>query len=179
MPLKPQHRLFVSHYLKFGNATKAALAAGYSKKTARVQASALLSKPDIREAINKKVEKVIEKTDLSAAAVLAQIQKHAFANIKDAFDKEGKFLPLHEMPEEVSATLSGIETDELFGGRGKNKKKIGVTRKIKKTDSIRALELLAKHFKLLTDLHEIAGKDGGPLVVLTMPSNGSEAKEEE
>lgn len=42
-------------------------------------------------------------------------------------------------------------------------------------NKLRALELLAKHFKLLTDVQELGGKDGGPLVVLTMPANGSEA----
>lgn len=43
-------------------------------------------------------------------------------------------------------------------------------------NSIRATEILAKHFKLLTDVHELSGKDGQPLVVLTMPANGSEAQ---
>ncbi len=75
--------------------------------------------------------------------------------------------------------MAGLETDELFAGKGKAKCKIGVTRKVKLSDSLRALELLAKHFKLLTDVTELQGKGGEPLVLLTMPANGSEAVKEE
>lgn len=49
---------------------------------------------------------------------------------------------------------------------------------IKPGDTLKALEMLAKHFKLLTDVSEVTGKDGGPQVILTMPVNGSEAPKE-
>lgn len=49
----------------------------------------------------------------------------------------------------------------------------------KKTDILKACELLGKKFKLFTDVVEHAGKDGAPLVILTMPSNGREAPAEE
>lgn len=48
---------------------------------------------------------------------------------------------------------------------------------VKASDQLRAQELLGKHFKQFTDVSEIGGKDGGPLVILTMPANGSEAPE--
>lgn len=48
---------------------------------------------------------------------------------------------------------------------------------IKSSNILKALELLGKHRKLFTDVQEITGKDGGPQVILTMPSNGSEAPE--
>lgn len=54
-----------------------------------------------------------------------------------------------------------------------------VTKKqIRTSDKVKALEMLAKHFKLLTEVHEHSGKDGQPLVTLTMPANGSEKKPE-
>lgn len=50
--------------------------------------------------------------------------------------------------------------------------------RIKMTDKLKALELLAKHLKLLTDLTEHTGPGGGPIVILSLPSNGSEAPDE-
>lgn len=46
-------------------------------------------------------------------------------------------------------------------------------------NKLKALELLGKHFKLFTDSLELANKDNQPLVVLHMPANGSEAKNED
>lgn len=51
------------------------------------------------------------------------------------------------------------------------------TPKAKTSDVLRACEMLGKHFKLFTDVQEIAGKDGGgPQIILTMPANGSESE---
>ena len=49
---------------------------------------------------------------------------------------------------------------------------------IRESDTLKACELLGKHQKLFTDVQEIGGKDGGPVVVLTMPANGSEKAKE-
>lgn len=49
----------------------------------------------------------------------------------------------------------------------------------KSTDKVKSLELLAKHKKLLTDMIEQTGKDGGPVqVVITLPDNGFSAPSE-
>lgn len=50
--------------------------------------------------------------------------------------------------------------------------------RVKTSDKVKSLEILAKHFKLMTDVHEVTGRDGGPQIVLHMPANGREAKEE-
>lgn len=49
---------------------------------------------------------------------------------------------------------------------------------IKPSDSLKACELLGKHFNIFTESLQVSGKDGGPVVVLTMPANGSEKLEE-
>ena len=46
--------------------------------------------------------------------------------------------------------------------RGKDRVLIGYTKKVKFWDKNRALENLAKHFKLLTDKIEFPDKDGNP-----------------
>lgn len=41
-------------------------------------------------------------------------------------------------------------------------------------NALRACEMLGKHFKLFTELHEHTGKNGGPQVIVMLPGNGSE-----
>lgn len=48
----------------------------------------------------------------------------------------------------------------------------------KHTDILKACELLGRHFKMFTDQLDLGNKDGQPLVCLTMPANGKEAKPE-
>lgn len=52
--LRPQMMIFVTEYLKNGNnATQAAIAAGYSEKTASSQGSRLLKSVEIQQFLNK------------------------------------------------------------------------------------------------------------------------------
>ena len=52
MALSDKQRIFVSEYLKDFNATRAAIAAGYSPKTARAIGSENLTKPDIKSLVS-------------------------------------------------------------------------------------------------------------------------------
>lgn len=56
--LSPKERAFVHAYMTdaAGNATQAARLAGYSPKTARAQGSRLLTKVDVRAAVDRRVE---------------------------------------------------------------------------------------------------------------------------
>lgn len=56
MKLTPKQERFVEEYIKTGNATKAALAAGYSKRTAYSIGNENLKKPEILQAIERKQE---------------------------------------------------------------------------------------------------------------------------
>lgn len=71
--LTPQQRRFVAEYLKDGNATQAAIRAGYSKKTAQEQSSRLLSNVMVAQAIERQQKASIERTLGSADEVLAQM----------------------------------------------------------------------------------------------------------
>lgn len=179
MGLSAKERVFVNEYLRLRNATKAAKIAGYSAKTARIKGSQLLAKINVAEEIAKRQERVAEKAELKAADVLAEIRKLAFVKLKDAYNEDGTLKLPHEMPEDVQAALNSLESDEIFAGPRGMKVKVGETKKIRLTDKVRALEMLAKHFKLLTEIHEHTGKDGGPQVVIMLPGNGSEVPPKE
>src|SRR5215472_2081467 len=60
---------FVKEYLKDKNATRAAIAAGYSERTAKQQGSQLLTKLDVRSQIEKENEKINAKLDVTVEHV--------------------------------------------------------------------------------------------------------------
>jgi len=73
--VKPQHQAFVNAYLgeAKGNGTKAAIIAGYSAHTAGVQASQLLKRKDIQEAVRQR----LDRADLRTQARLERLGKIA------------------------------------------------------------------------------------------------------
>ncbi|MFC7364527.1 MULTISPECIES: terminase small subunit [Bhargavaea] len=58
MKLTEKQRRFADEYIRLGNATEAALNAGYSKKTARAIGSENLTKPDIKAYIDKRLDEL-------------------------------------------------------------------------------------------------------------------------
>jgi len=64
-----QQRLFADQYLILNNGTKAAIAAGYSEKSARSQASQLLVQEDIEKYIEERRILISEKSLVDAAWV--------------------------------------------------------------------------------------------------------------
>lgn len=175
MSLNAKQRKFVNEYAKSGNATQAAIAAKYSKKTAYSTGPRLLDNVEIRQAIDTLLTKATEKAELTVAEVLAEMRNVAFFDIAQAFNTDGSLKEIGEMDEKTRRIISSLETDEIFAGRGGARKKIGVTRKLKLADKMKALEMIGRHFKMFTDVTEVSGPNGGPQVVLTMPADGSEA----
>ena len=67
--LNTRERLFVEHYLLHENGTRAALAAGYAKSGASVQASRMLDRPRIQEALHRRRANVGVETDEIVAGI--------------------------------------------------------------------------------------------------------------
>lgn len=77
MALTAKQRRFVEEYLRDGNATRAAIAAGYSEKTARSTGAENLTKPDIAAAIAKAQAERTERTQVSLDYVLHRLVMEA------------------------------------------------------------------------------------------------------
>lgn len=86
MALTDKQLLFINAYIETLNATKAAIAAGYSQKTARSQGARLLTNVDIREA----VDKVLRENAMSAGEVLARLTDQARIDLSDYMDAFGE-----------------------------------------------------------------------------------------
>lgn len=77
--LTERRRLFVAEYLaNNGHATKAAIAAGYSERSAPVQAARIIREPAVAAAIEAGRAKVLSKLEVKAESVIAELAKVAF-----------------------------------------------------------------------------------------------------
>lgn len=150
MKLNPRQLRFVAEYLVDLNAHQAAVRAGYSPRTAMQIGSALLKKPHVAAAVAAGKAKQLDRLEISADRVLAEAMRLAFADLGQAFDEDGKLLPLSEMPEDVRRALSGVELVEMPGDTGAQ------LRKVKLWDKPKSLELLMRHLGLLKDKVELS-----------------------
>ena len=67
MALTPRQKSFVENYLKTGNATAAAISAGYAAKSARSQGSKLLAMPEVQEYRRELEQKLFDELGISKA----------------------------------------------------------------------------------------------------------------
>jgi phage terminase small subunit len=159
--LTRKQELFVAEYLIDLNATRAASAAGYSKKGADVTGSKLLVNPKVSEQIAKKSEKRLEKLELTGERIIDELKKLAFYDPKDLFEDDGSVKLMRDIPEDCRKALVGFEVAEIFdGATGEQKHAIGLLKKVKQTERIRALELLGRwrELGLWKDSVEHSGK---------------------
>lgn len=171
--LTPKQEQFCREYIVDLNATQAAIRAGYSEKTAREQASRLLSKVNVGTRIQSLMNARAKRVEVNADTILRELLKLALSDLRKLFDDKGQLLPPDQWPDDAAVAVASVEVEELFDGYGEERHQIGFTKKVKFWDKPRALELLGKHLKLFTDRVEHSGK-----VTLEELVGGSQGKEE-
>lgn len=77
MKLTEKQKRFADEYIRCGNATQAAIYAGYSKKTARSVGYENLTKPHIKEYIDKRLKSLSSKRIVGMTEALENISKVA------------------------------------------------------------------------------------------------------
>ena len=78
--LTDKQKIFCKEYIKDFNATRAAIAAGYSKKTAYATGAENLRKPQLLKKINQNKAKRAESTEITAEKVVKELAKIGFGN---------------------------------------------------------------------------------------------------
>lgn len=138
--MTPKQKKFAHEYLINGfNATKAAISAGYSKKTARSQGQRLLTNVDISEYVAQKKAKLIDKYEVTEDKLIREMAKIAFSDIKNYVNGGNIPLELKFLENDLTAAVQevGVEEKEFKGVRT-------VNRKVKLYDKKSALETLMK-----------------------------------
>ena len=149
--LSAQHQAFVDEYIIDFNATKAAIRAGYTEKTARQQGSRLLSHADIQEAIRLAIEGRSKRTKVDADWLLTHCSQMLTADIGDILDELGHFKPIHDWPKIWRQMLNGTDIKEIFaytGGEEGAKDKVGEIIKAKFVSREKIMELTGKHINV-------------------------------
>jgi phage terminase small subunit len=140
-----KQELFIAEYLIGFNATRAAIAAGYSRKGAEVTASQLLRNPKVAAEIEKKFGKRLDKLEITADKVLKEIAKIAFFDPRKLFNSDGSPKQILELDDDTAAGVVGLEVCELFEGAGDQKHAYALLKKIKLADKGQNLERLGRH----------------------------------
>ena len=86
MGLTLKQQAFADYYIEYGDATKAALAAGYSKKNAGENAAKTLKNPNVSAYIKERLEEQRAKRVASADEVMEFFSAVMRGEVKDAFD---------------------------------------------------------------------------------------------
>ena len=108
--LTVKEKLFVVEYLARCNAKEAAIRAGYSPKTAKVQGAKLLKKPLIEHAIYNLSGKISKKYELERDEILQQLAYCATRSGADFVDSDGKLVEnVLELPERAQQAIDGIK----------------------------------------------------------------------
>jgi phage terminase small subunit len=137
--LTPKQQKFIDEYLVDLNATQAAIRAGYSEKTAAAIAGENLSKPMIREGIQKAFEDRANRTKTTQDRVVLELARIAFASIGTMATWSGDNIVLVDsetLSDDDKAAIQEITKTETPNGPNL---------KIKLADKLNALEKLGRH----------------------------------
>lgn len=141
-----RYERFAREYVIHHIGKRAAIAAGYSAKSAEQQASRLLR--------NAKVRALVERFELESADRLAitkdnierELARIGFSDPRRFFREDGSLLLPGELGDNEAAALSSVEVFEEFAGQGEARALIGYTKKVKFWDKKGALEALGAKF---------------------------------
>lgn len=168
--LTPKQQRFVDEYLIDLNATRAAIAAGYSEKTAAVIGCENLTKPNIAAEIEARRIKLAEKAGVTVESITAELAKLGFSNMLDYVRTRPDGLAevdLSAMTRDQAAALTEVKVErrKVNGSGDDDSLYIDEKVTIKIADKRAALVDLGKHLGMFKDKVELTGKDGAPLEV--------------
>jgi phage terminase small subunit len=148
---------FCEEYLVDYNATRAAIAAGYSQKTARAIGSENLTKPDIQGYLTRRQTEALTKAGVTKERVIEELARIALQDARQ-FYIDGRLIPISELSDEAAACIASFEVEQVtIKGIP-----IGTVSKIKRYDKVKALELLGKHLGIFEKDNEQKKQEAMP-----------------
>jgi phage terminase small subunit len=156
-----KQQAFIHAYLTSFDATKAAIAAGYSRRSAVAQASQQLHNPKVSNEITRLMTLKLKKIDVTTDHVIAEIARLGFSNMADYIEVQpdgSAAINLLKLSREQTAAIQEITVDEYTEGRGEDARQVKRV-KFKLADKKGPLELLGKHLKLFAERIEVTQVD--------------------
>lgn len=155
MALNAKQQQFVNEYLQCFNATRSALAAGYSGKTAHAIGWENLRKPEIAEAIRRR----LQETAMSADEVMTRLADQGRGDLGEFLVRDGDSITvdLDAMRAERKTHLIKKITQIRRRRTIKDNTEDEITTSLELYDAQAALVHIGRHHKLFTDKSEVAG----------------------
>jgi len=147
--LNPKHELFINEYLQTFNATRSYLKIypDSGEEAARRSASDLLTNPDIKSEIEKRIDLLRERVP---SDIIQHLKNLIFFNPADLLDDNGNIDPTKLKENKVPGIISSITVDEKDNEKGSSRRV-----SFKLTDQNKAIELMSKILKLYEDKNEL------------------------
>lgn len=106
MRLTEKQKRFADYYIETGNATEAAIKAGYSQRTARFIGAENLTKPNIKSYVEQRLKELEDERIADATEVLQYLTSVMRGEITETryiavYDKDGSFVEEREGPPTV------------------------------------------------------------------------------
>lgn len=139
MKLTLKQKAFANYYIELGNATEAAIKAGYNEKSARFVGSENLTKPNIKNYIDERIKEIESERIAKAEEVLAFLSSSLRGDV------------LEEVVASESDSSGGI-------------KPIILKKQLSAKDRIKAAELLGKRYALFTEKVDLEGNIGVTII---------------
>jgi phage terminase small subunit len=153
-PLTPKQAAFVREFLIDLNAAAAYRRAGYKPRSdhaASVNASALMAKHGIAEAIKAAQQARAQRTEIEADRVLKELGRIGFSDPRKLFGEGGSLKAIKDLDDDTAAGIASVEVFEEFAGVGAARHLVGYTRKLRLWDKNSALEKIGKHLGMFKE----------------------------
>jgi phage terminase small subunit len=141
-PLTDKQRRFCEEYVVDWNGTRAAIAAGYSEKSAYSMAGENLRKPELKAYIEEIKNDLSRLSGVTALRNIKELAKVAYTNVSDFKEDWFKFKRFEDLTEDQKAAIAEITHSELNIGEDMVK----VVEKLKVHDKLKAIAMLNKMF---------------------------------
>lgn len=167
--LTAKQRNFCKQYVIDFNGTQAAVRAGYSKKTAKEQATRLLTNVYAREYISELTSKQDERTQITKDQLVAELAKIAFFDIRKIYTVDGGLKNVNEFGDDEAGAIAGIDThDTIEPDSGMI---LGTTKRVKLLNKISAIERISKMLGYDAPEKQIL-EQTGQVAIFQLPENG-------
>jgi phage terminase small subunit len=157
-PLTARQEAFCRHYVANGfNATQAAISAGYSEDSARMEGSRMLTNDNIKARIAELGGKVVAKTEKTAKDVAQLVTNIAFFDVRKVLSVRGNSVvftvdDFAKLSDEDALMIQSIEEKIT---------KEGTTIKVTFCDKMKAIDMLNRYHSMYRD--QLAVKVEGEL----------------
>lgn len=140
-------RLFCQYYVAQDrlNGSAAAIRAGYAEKSAAVQATKFLKRPDCQAYIARLMAERSERTKIDSDWVLQQLAAIDAMELLDILNPDFSLKALDQWPLAWRKYFGSLELGELAAADGDPAKMVRTISKLKGPDKQKNLELIGKH----------------------------------